>query len=952
MKSFFRSQPWLTFLFLFTSILSFSQKKIIDHTAYNDWKKIGEIAISNDGKYSVYTIKPHRGDGFLYLVNNQTQKLDSFPRSVMPKFTSDSKGLIFKISPGFDTLRKCELEKVKKDKWPKDSLGIFYLEKDTLVKIANIKEFSVSKEGGRFAYLSNENKIPKNLTEKSKKKKAKKKKKGTEENESDGKLLVIKEIKSDDYAHIKNVTEYKFSENGEKVAYLSHFNNKVDSTRMWIFNFMETEKLDKESKEWIPTKSSFDFSPTYPSVVSFDFDKAGNQLVYLASQDTIEENKVYQLYHYDYLNSKKSLLVDTLNTNFASNKSVSEHFEPYFSLDGTQIFFGIGEKPIKTPKDTLLENEKAKLDVWNWKDDRLQAQQLVELDRDKKDAFFAVYSLKSNSFLVLENDSMEVSHDENNPSKYVLATNSNPYETKYNWEFPNKQDYYRVNMEDASLTLLEKSSIHGVNLSPSGKYFTYFNTKNSEQYVKDIETQVENCMTCGTKENWWEDLNGMPYVQGPLGVIGWGKGENQVFIQAKNQLYVYNISEKNLIPLISNEKLNEKNRYTINLWNRDSLYIDFENVYVTSFHEKDKSESFYLPKWHDSHLDLIEKISSNHSFYGFIKAKKADQILFQKTNLLDYPDLYTTTWTSNTEAKQLSKTNPQQKEFNWATVDLISWKSYDGVPLEGLLYKPEDYDSTKKYPLLVYFYEMYSDELHNHYAPKPTASIIYPTEYASAGYLVLIPDIRYKAGYPARGAYDCIMSGTDYVLKKYKAADSTRMGLQGQSWGGYQTAQLITMTTRYKAAMAGAPVGNMFSAYGGIRWGSGLNRQFQYEHTQSRIGKTIWEAPELYVENSPLFHLPKVKTPLLIMHNDADGSVPWYQGIELFTGLKRLEKPVWMLNYNGDDHNLMKNANRIDLSIRMRQFFDYYLLDKPAPIWLIDGVPAVDKGKNYGLDLK
>jgi dipeptidyl aminopeptidase/acylaminoacyl peptidase len=195
------------------------------------------------------------------------------------------------------------------------------------------------------------------------------------------------------------------------------------------------------------------------------------------------------------------------------------------------------------------------------------------------------------------------------------------------------------------------------------------------------------------------------------------------------------------------------------------------------------------------------------------------------------------------------------------------------------------------------------------------------------------------------------MSGTDKVLKLYPNIDSQKMGLQGQSWGGYQTAQLITMTDRYAAAMAGAPVSNMFSAYGGIRWGSGLNRQFQYEKQQSRIGKTIWEAPELYYENSPLFHIPKIQTPLLIMSNDNDGAVPWYQGIEMFTGMKRLGKPCWMLNYNGDEHNLMKEANRMDLSIRMRQFFDYYLQDAPAPEWLIEGIPAIEKGKDYKLDL-
>ena len=254
--------------------------------------------------------------------------------------------------------------------------------------------------------------------------------------------------------------------------------------------------------------------------------------------------------------------------------------------------------------------------------------------------------------------------------------------------------------------------------------------------------------------------------------------------------------------------------------------------------------------------------------------------------------------------------------------------------------------------MLVYFYETYQDNFHYYYSPKPTASIIYPTEYASSGYIVFIPDVRYDPGHPAKSAYNCIVSGTDYLVDKYDWIDSTRLGLQGQSWGGYQTAQLVTMTGKYKAAMAGAPVSNMFSAYGGIRWGSGLSREFQYERTQSRIGYTIWERPDLYIENSPIFGLPNVSTPLLIMHNDKDGAVPWYQGIELFMGMRRLGKPAWMLNYNGDAHNLTKLPNKRDLSIRMRQFFDHYLLGAPMPQWMKDGIPAVDKGVVNGYTLE
>jgi len=369
-------------------------------------------------------------------------------------------------------------------------------------------------------------------------------------------------------------------------------------------------------------------------------------------------------------------------------------------------------------------------------------------------------------------------------------------------------------------------------------------------------------------------------------------------------------------------------------------------VYFKGFNTKTKGVHLY--DWHNQ--TLHELAYYDEAIVSLDKAKEGSLVMMRASTIRNYPDLELTDVNFGMRTK-ISNANPTQKGFNWASVELVKWKSYKGIELEGLLYKPENFDSTNSYPMIVYFYELYSDKLHSYYSPKPTASIVFPTEYASAGYFVFIPDIRYEVGHPANSAYDCIMSGTDAMIKKYPSIDSTRLGLQGQSWGGYQTAQLITMTTRYKAAMAGAPVSNMFSAYGGIRWGTGINRQFQYEKTQSRIGKTIWESPELYVENSPLFHLPKVTTPLLIMHNDGDGAVPWYQGIELYNGLRRLRKPCWLLNYNDDDHNLMKNANRIDLSIRMRQFFDYYLNNQPVPVWLKDGIPALKKGEELRYEL-
>jgi dipeptidyl aminopeptidase/acylaminoacyl peptidase len=264
-----------------------------------------------------------------------------------------------------------------------------------------------------------------------------------------------------------------------------------------------------------------------------------------------------------------------------------------------------------------------------------------------------------------------------------------------------------------------------------------------------------------------------------------------------------------------------------------------------------------------------------------------------------------------------------------------------------LLYKPENFDNNRKYPMIVYFYEKNSDNLNSHWIPSPSRSIINPALYCSNGYVVFIPDIKYELGHPGKSALNCISSGTDYIIS-LGFVDKNKIGIQGQSWGGYQVAYLVTQTDKYKCAMAGAAVSDMVSAYGGIRWESGMSRMFQYEEEQSRIGATLWEKPELYIENSPVFFADKVQTPLLMMNNDNDGAVPWYQGIEFFTALRRLNKPVWMLVYNGDAHNLEKWPNRIDLSIRMMQFFNHYLKDEPAPDWMINGVKAIDKDKKWG----
>jgi len=329
--------------------------------------------------------------------------------------------------------------------------------------------------------------------------------------------------------------------------------------------------------------------------------------------------------------------------------------------------------------------------------------------------------------------------------------------------------------------------------------------------------------------------------------------------------------------------------------------------------------------------------------YGpILKAANANEYMITKSTFVEFPNLWV--GSSLTNLAKISDANPQQKEYAWGSAELVRWVNGDGKELKGILYKPENFDPHKQYPLIAYFYEILSNNLHQYVAPTGR-NVINPTHYVSNGYLVFEPDIIYEDGHPGMSAYKSIVPGVQSLIAK-GFVDEKHLGIQGQSWGGYQTAYVITQTHMFAAAMAGAPVVNMTSAYGGIRWGTGISRAGQYESGQSRIGKPLVDAPELYIENSPLFHLKSVTTPLFIMNNDMDDAVPWYQGIEYFVTMRRLGKEVYFIDYNNDVHNPASRANQKDIAMRMQQFFDNKLKGAPAPDWMVHGIPYVAKGKD------
>jgi len=920
-------------LILMSVSISWGQNKIIDHTAYPEWKRLEKQQFSQNDEWLTYEINPLTGDGYLHWYQSATGKHDSLKRAKDAQLDPNGQFIAWKVIPGFDTLRNCELNKVDKKKWPKDSLYIYLTTNDSLIKIPKLKSFQVTEDASVLAYLSEVSPKPTPEIKNNwlQKHGFQKEKKPVEKPKSDGHQLTL--WTTTNSWKQANVTKYSLPKNGKYVAIVTQQKLKNDSSQVRIYE-VATQKLIKE----------FDRNTACETPV---WNEEGTRLAFFASMDT-NKVKQFELNVFDLISNKSWVFGDTLTRDFDTLKGVSENRTPIFTQDNRFLFFGVTDRVKAEVKDSLLESEKVKVDIWHYQDQELQAQQLVQLNQAKKRSDLYVFRFDNEKIIPLSNDTLSVRVSDQELGDYVLGTSNEAYAIQQQWKSPGLEDVYRISLIDGSIEILIKGLAYPGILSPKGNYFTYFNPAKNQHVLLDIAAKSVAYMNANRKDiTWNEDLNGQPMEAGPEGWIGFDRSEDHVYFKSRYDLWDYQISTQNLQSLTNEWATKNKVRMDLVQWESDSMYIDLRDCYAKSFELSTKKEG--LHHFDASQANGLRQIIQIPARISLIeRSPNKNHYFFRWMTVSHYPELEL--WNDQYQPEGvLSVTNPQQANYNWATSEIVKWKAYDGQNLEGILYKPADYDATKKYPLILYYYELNSDNLHNYQGPRPSASTINPTEYASAGYFVFIPDIRYEIGHPAKSAYNCIMSATDQLLKQFPI-DSTRMGLQGQSWGGYQTAQLVTMTKRYAAAMAGAPVGNMISAYGGIRWGSGLNRQFQYESTQSRIGKTIWDAQALYIENSPLFHLPNVTTPLLIMANDRDGAVPWYQGLELYNGMRRLGKPCWMLNYNDDDHNLTKLPYKIDLSIRMRQFFDHYLQGKPAPLWLKEGIPAIDKGQKFGYE--
>ena len=912
-------------LLVLVAALAVAQKKSLTFTDIMKFKQIESPVISEDGNWVAYGTQPDRGDGEVKIHSLQSKRVFSIPRGTRPTFSNDARWVAMAVKP-----TAVEVEKKEKDKdKPKSGMTLVNTATGDTVQMPGVESFAFSEDSRWLAYLLSK---PEKKTEAQKSDAAKdtsSQAKTKKKKDVVGTDLIVRELHSGKETRIPFVTAFAFDSAAHFLAYTI-----ADTIGATNGVFVRDLRREGQPERSLLTRMNGTFT-------HLTWSNANNKLAFVAATlDDKERPLPASLDVWDPADSSASEIVTSADA--PKGWILPSKNDLAWTKDGKRLFFGfrpLNDSDKKEEKkdstidvfDTSALLKKREVDVWNWNDPRIITNQKKRWKDVKDQTYRAVYHIDSRRFVSLADLDMPVVEISENPS-VALGRSNVPYLKAISWE-GEFSDIYLVDLNNGACKKIATRLGGPVYLSPSGEQVLYYHDK--QWFLYSARDSSIRDLTGTLKVAFYDEEDDTPDPPGAYGFGGWVDDDRAVLLYDKYD--IWQVATETGASMNVTNGVGRKSELIFRVQKLDPdtrFFKDGERLFLTAYHDKKKHTAFYAATIGRSGVEPLVEEPKRFTFLA--KAKHADKIIYTRQSYTEFPDI----WVSDLvlkSARKISDVNPQITDFAWGSAELVEWSSTDGTPLQGVLIKPGNYEPDKRYPVLVYFYELSSQRLHEFNQVVINHRPCFPF-YASNGYAVFLPDVRFEIGRPGFSTTKCIVPGVQKLID-LGVADPKAIAIHGHSWGGYGTAFMVTQTNMFAAAIAGAPVGNMTSAYSGIRLESGLTRQFQYEQEQSRIGGSLWEFPERFIENSPVFHADKIKTPLLIEFGDEDEAVPWQQGIELYLAMRRLEKPCWLLQYRGEPHHLKKYPNKLDYSIKFKEFLDHFLKGAPAPDWMTSGVP-------------
>lgn len=927
------------------------------------FRQLRSPVISDDGAWVAYAATPDRGDGVAVVRSARDTTRYVVERGSSPVLTGNGAYAAVKVEPSFAEQEAARAKKLTGDKAPKPGMVLLATATGEQLAVERVQRFAFSADGRWLAYhLFAEPAQPDTARaaegggaaapdgparngagrQEAKAEKPGKRKAGTP--------LILRELATGREIRLPHVRSFAFDEEGRWLAYAVADPAAADSARDGLY--LRDLRAGAERERAVDVRPRGHYG-------AMTWSEAGGRLAFtVATEDADGKPGDAALFIWDGRQAREHVAAGAAPrlAGEASARVIPANTRLEWSEDGERLFFGTRPAPpaakeeARTARaayaagaggavasDSVVDLYDAEailaeraVDVWHWLDRSIQTEQKQSWQRLQERMDAAVLHLRDGRTVQLEGGDVRLVGRPRN-GRRALARDVGPYRRSSTWA-GSRYDAVLVDLRDGTRRLVAKSLRDRAALSPGGRFVAWF--EDGHWQLFDAERGTSRVLTEGLGVVFVDEDHDRPGAPGSYGIAGWLEGDRALLVYDRFDVWQLP-TEPGRAPVRLTDGRPERWMYRVVRTDRKrDSFRDGEALLLHAYNDATKAEGFR--RAHVGRTGTERLLEADRKYTVVAKADSADALLFTRQDYAEYPDL----WLAGVDFREpvrLTDLDAQREGIAWGSSELVEWLSGDGRPLQGVLIRPGNYEPGKRYPVIVYFYELSSHRLHEFNEPVVNHRPSFPL-YASNGYVIFLPDVRFEVGRPGQSAVKALVPGVQKLIDM-GIADPARIGLHGHSWGGYQTAYVITQTDIFRTAVAGAPVANMTSAYGGIRWGTGIARQHQYETGQSRLSGSLWEARHDYIDNSPLFFADRVRTPLLIFHGDVDDAVPWYQSIELYLALRRLEKPVVFLQYRDEPHHPRRYANKLDWAMKMKEWFDHYLKDAPAPAWIAEGVP-------------
>jgi len=582
----------------------------------------------------------------------------------------------------------------------------------------------------------------------------------------------------------------------------------------------------------------------------------------------------------------------------------------------------------------------ADVDVWHVQDARLQSVQIIRASRDRNQTYQGVVhvgGLATPRFVQLADTTMETVEISDN-GRYAMGRNTKPYVS--DWE-PSYADYYLVDMDTGDRTPVLEKHLRALGFSPDGRHYLYWKDRQvwSYEVVGGSHINLTQALPVTLENEEYDRMGEKP----PHGVAGWTADSASVILEHRYDLYLQPLDGGAATKLTQGVGAEQEIQFRMVELDPDEELTDLtEPLILSSYGQWTKDAGFY--RLQDGRLR--ELVMSPARFGRPVKADSTDVVLYTREDFETFPD-YHVSGLDFRNPDQVTDANPQQAEFNWGRRILFDYETSDGIRLQGTLGIPYDYQEGERRPMVMSFYEKYSQNLHEYPMPIFRDTPMF-AEYVSAGYLVMNPDIHYRLG----ATHSQMLESIDLAIDKVTElgyVDPDRIGLHGHSFSGQGSAYISTHSDRFAAIVAGAAATDLVADFNQLWKSSGSNQHGYDTYGQGRFGTSPYDDMDLFLDQSATPNADSMNTPLLILHGTADGSVEWLQAVEFYNGLRWFGKNVILMSYPGEPHHLGVWENQKDFQIRMRQFYDHYLWDKPAPRWMESGRTFLQKERDRAM---